>query len=66
MWCRSSDTPSVIAAHQYMFSSWPTQIMKTRAVSLHVKSRIHLGFCTGEDRVGNVRLLNFVVLVGVI
>jgi len=44
VWCRNSDTPSVITARDCMFSCWPTQFIKTRFISLHVKSQVELGF----------------------
>ena len=43
MWCRSSDTPSIISAYEYKFSSWPTQNMNARAVGLRAKSQLQRG-----------------------
>ena len=48
MWCRSSDTPSIITFREYNSSNGPSHYMKTRAVSLHLNSQVQLGLSRVE------------------
>jgi hypothetical protein len=49
IWCRSSDSPYIIAVRENNFSSWPTQKMKTRALGLHVKRQVQLGLARVKE-----------------